>query len=463
MQVIEILLQENLLECNYSYTNESDRTKFGNGTKSIHPYDFLVGRSITCVSFADTHTHLLLVAYSPSRGNSWHLKERSLLCIWDLNNPSKVSKVLICDGIASVCTFSSGLSSIVLCGTTEGTINLWDLREPVSLHFDEESARYGVSSGLRTPTYTTASQCKEGDTSEDHSSEIVKIVLLGDKSNKEPTFQIASLDDRGLLNIWVVMELKSGDVAGSEVDLGIGIGGKWKLSLVSSINVLDSSIDTIGPVTSDLVTYPDDYTRFLVGTHSGKILQAVRFGNPLYTKYFSPPSASIGSVTCLSASPFSPKHFIASFACGFVSIYSIMNRQPIISFAIEKEKESESKNSDDKGGRSSKWACGVELVRQVAWSKTRPCVFFVLESSSIFSIWDLKDNDQYPVLRENMYNVYSQNVLSFALSNVNSRAGRPYVSFSFENGAVVTHAISTKFTAPWAKEEEWLNDYFSKL
>ncbi len=54
-----------------------------------------------------------------------------------------------------------------------------------------------------------------------HQSSIVSMMIL-EKETKE-TSQIASLDDRGTINVWVIVDLPVGDSAGSEVDLGLGL------------------------------------------------------------------------------------------------------------------------------------------------------------------------------------------------------------------------------------------------
>ena len=43
------------------------------------------------------------------------------------------------------------------------------------------------------------------------------------------SFQLATLEERGVVMVWTILKLKRGNLAGSETDLGLGIGGRVKL------------------------------------------------------------------------------------------------------------------------------------------------------------------------------------------------------------------------------------------
>lgn len=61
--------------------------------------------------------------------------------------------------------------------------------------------------------------------------------LLSDQSVHGLSFQVLSLDASGKVCIWTVVELAEGDIAGSQVDLGLVPGGRVKLIASSNVNV----------------------------------------------------------------------------------------------------------------------------------------------------------------------------------------------------------------------------------
>ena len=61
--------------------------------------------------------------------------------------------------------------------------------------------------------------------------------LLSDESVHGLSFQVLSLDASGKVCIWTVVELAEGDIAGSQIDLGLVPGGRVKLIASSSVNI----------------------------------------------------------------------------------------------------------------------------------------------------------------------------------------------------------------------------------
>ena len=96
---------------------------------------------------------------------------------------------------------------------------LWDLWESELDHVSDETDAMGFPEGLRRPTYSTDSVHDGG-----HLSSIcsVRFVRAGSGS-----LQLTSLDDRGKVIVWIVLEIRDSDIAtASEKDLGLGIAGR---------------------------------------------------------------------------------------------------------------------------------------------------------------------------------------------------------------------------------------------
>nr|KAG5687937.1 hypothetical protein BaRGS_021645 [Batillaria attramentaria] len=88
------------------------------------------------------------------------------------------------------------------------------------------------------------------------------------------SFQLASVEENAVVNLWVVTEISAPDTAGSEVDLGLAPGGRVKL-LRSSAIVLDNpnkNLASGSPRALDIKLNPSDLNHFFVGTDLGNMV-----------------------------------------------------------------------------------------------------------------------------------------------------------------------------------------------
>jgi hypothetical protein len=53
------------------------------------------------------------------------------------------------------------------------------------------------------------------------------------------SFKLASMDEFGVINIWIVLQLEEIDWGGSESDYGLSIGGKLKLIKSATIKLVN--------------------------------------------------------------------------------------------------------------------------------------------------------------------------------------------------------------------------------
>lgn len=67
------------------------------------------------------------------------------------------SRILVCNSVINTCCFGPGGSNFVFGGTQDGSVQLWDLREPNSMHKEIEYKRGTVveTVTVRYPTYST--------------------------------------------------------------------------------------------------------------------------------------------------------------------------------------------------------------------------------------------------------------------------------------------------------------------
>lgn len=88
-------------------------------------------------------------------------------------------------------------------------------------------------------------------------------------------------------------------------------------------------------------------------------------------------AAMTSCVTCLAACPLSGLYFLAGFENGCVALYSRTVEKPLIVMI--------NKNSESR-------------VRQIEWSCTKPCVFYVKHQGGLLDIWDLSTSDMLPAI-----------------------------------------------------------------
>lgn len=80
------------------------------------------------LSLSLSHTHTISLSYHCSQG---------LYVIWDLSSPGGPAFVLEASGQPTCACFSGSQPHIVVAGTMEGSIHLWDLRESSFIHTDK--------------------------------------------------------------------------------------------------------------------------------------------------------------------------------------------------------------------------------------------------------------------------------------------------------------------------------------
>ncbi|KAI4897451.1 hypothetical protein NFI96_031538 [Prochilodus magdalenae] len=396
-QVMAVLLEENRAESNpvKKLHSKTDTLSFSDGCLHLNTsLPFLHGRQVTLLHFSQVQTHTLLSVHSPCSGSSGvRLDGKTLICVWNIWEPSAPQSMLAYEAEVRCCCFSPGKSTLVFAGTAVGSVVLWDLREHSGFHSSLKVG--GEEWTLRHPTFSTDAVLSEAG----HFSSVVSVepVLV----NAEPgikgphlpdqeeslglSFQLASLDENGLLNVWVVIELPKADDSGSQTDLGLRPGGKVKLlhsSCIQTSERLSSrEVKGVTPSLSILLKFlPSDSNHYFVGTSMGLVRRGTRHGLRVIPKlYRSEDGERPAEVTALDFCPSGEPFFLVGCSDGTVRLHSVLHEEPVLEWST---------------------GSGDAPVLAVQWSKTRPSVFCILDAASVLHIWDLTERDSAAVVTE---------------------------------------------------------------
>jgi len=342
-------------------------------------------------------------------------------------------------------------STLVFAGMSDGSLAVWDLREPNTVHKCYHDGKEDRC--LRYPTYNTAGVLHY----ENHGSAIValsSIVAQGDSSSLSGesgdslSYQLATLEENSQVNLWVVAEINTPDLAGSESDLGLAPGGRIKLIKSSSIQLESPLRDQRFRTTMkcfDMQLLPSNNSHYYVTTDVGCVIHGVRYGGKAPPKAFRTEFDALVHVTSIDFSPFTEPVFLAGCADGSLRLYHVDGEHPLISWP----------NATD--GRP---------IKMVRFCRSRPSVFFVLDNQSCIYIWDLNMDDAMPLKSER---ISKSSVTSFCLSNDHSATGvglagrRPQMVVCLDSGAVEVHTISKEFSALMPEEVDQFATFLQKI
>ncbi|XP_065795711.1 cytoplasmic dynein 2 intermediate chain 1 isoform X3 [Muntiacus reevesi] len=358
---------------------------------------FLQDRRVSCLHACQAQRRTLVSVHGlPGKALAPLLDHRHVLCVWDVRQPSGPQKVLVCESKVTCCCLSPVKAFLLFAGTVHGSVVVWDLREDPRIHLRVTLS--GCSWTFRTPTFSTDGVLM----SVNHRSPLQAIepitgsvckrqsCVLSPFSTQEETaglsFHVASLDESGLLNVWVVVELQKADAAGSISDLGLIPGGRIKLVHSAAIQLSDSlshkGYESWGSVqTLNVKFLPADPNHFVVGTDVGLVSHGSRRDVRVSPRLFRPQQQGPRpvKVTVIDFSPFEEPVFLAGCSDGSIRLHRLTAERPLLQW------------DHSTHGRA---------IASLQWSLTRPAVFLVQDDTSCVYVWDLLESDLGPVARQ---------------------------------------------------------------
>ncbi|XP_060244266.1 cytoplasmic dynein 2 intermediate chain 1 isoform X2 [Meriones unguiculatus] len=255
------------------------------------------------------------------------------------------------------------------------------------------------------------------------------------------SFHIASLDESGVLNMWVVVELPKADISGSMSDLGLIPGGRIKLvhSAVIQLGISLSHKDSeLWGCTQTLSVkfLPSDPNHFVVGTNMGFISHSTRQDWRVSPKMFKPQQRGFRpiKVNVIDFSPFEETVFLAGCSDGSIRLHQLRSEKPVLQW------------DSSTSGHS---------VTDLHWSPTRPAVFLVQDDASNIYVWDLLENDLGPVAQQP---IFPDSLVAMTIMGEPEKTSGSFVALVLarSSGTVDIQYLKKWWTTPVADEHSQL-------
>ncbi|XP_053915342.1 cytoplasmic dynein 2 intermediate chain 1 [Cuculus canorus] len=453
-QVIAVLLEEDQVATQPSWNLRSQQTSLSISDSCFQlntNQPFLHDRKISCLYVSQVQRQTLLSVHGlPEKTGVVKLNRKSIICVWNIWQPSSPQKVLICDSEITCCCFSPNKTTLVFAGTIDGSLLVWDLREESRMHPHMTISETDWT--FRVPTFSTDGILNSvNHTSPILAVEPVSTSLYADQNYglsgfsyqeemSSPPFQIASMDENGILNMWVVVELQKVDLAGSQTDLGLIPGGKVKLVHSSTMelnnSLLTKDVRQRMPQMLTIKFLTSNPNCFVVGTNIGLVGHGTRHDIKVFPKLFRPQQSGVRSISinAIDFFPFGKPLFLVGCSDGSIRLHQMTSEYPLMQW------------NDSTNGQP---------IIALQWALTRPAVFFVLDASSNIYIWDLLENDLLPVAKQA---IPSENVVTMALLGEKEKSSGPLgIALAKESGQIDIQYIKKKWAVPQPEESEKLH------
>uniref|UniRef100_A0A3B4YE20 WD repeat domain 60 n=1 Tax=Seriola lalandi dorsalis TaxID=1841481 RepID=A0A3B4YE20_SERLL len=447
LRVMVVLLEEVQAErkSRQKLRTQTDTLSFSDGSLQLNTkLPFLYGRHISLVHFSQVQRHTMMSVHTPTtKPSAVRLDSFTIICIWNIWEPSRPQKILVYESEVQCCCFSPGKAILVFAGTSVGSVLLWDLREHAGNHYRLKIGEDEWT--FRQPTFSTGIIYNTIDVYlAYHFINVtyvlatlswlyvsLSVTLFHNPESSGLSFQLASLDESGVLNFWV------------------GWPTKWMLHIFlytkdfqTGRRVLRVDAVKTGPLqTLHLKFLPTDSNHFFIGTNMGLVSHGTSHGLKAPPKFYRFQGAGVRpvDVSSIHFSPFRQNLFLVGCTDGSIRLHAVSHEQPV----------AEWKNST-----------AGEAVVSLQWTQTRPTVFCVLDAVSNLHIWDLMKNDTEPVVTERMS---ADRVTAMAVfgdsGQQNTYSG---IALVHESGKIEMHYFTRNFTVPVPAEEEKLESMMTE-
>ncbi|CAH0391408.1 unnamed protein product [Bemisia tabaci] len=406
-----------------SYQLEKDKSlEFSKGCIPLRTerIKFLRNRPVTSVVLEPTRCTQCLTVHTPTPKNERvdTSENRTILCVWNIAEPSKPTKLLTTPTDLSCCGFNWPHPHLIQAGLKEGSIAVWDTKEAAGFHQRVNSEDENSEWVLRVPSYITAAKVNETNHLEPIVGlESIRHELQSTDNDRSPS-QICSLDQKGLIIIWTLVQTGP---ASKNPDQGQAYWSKIKLVKSKTLHAFEnipSSLMDDRSATS--LTLQDQHV--FVTTNTAQIVRkSFASGSSNRMAYRSHTDEFTG-IESVKICPFEGNYFLAGCENGGIQLYFQKRCTPLICFfgAIE---------TNGSG------------IKSIHWSNLKPGVFFVLDSNSSIHLWDLCSSDMHPYLS---IPFPDRRITSISTASDDFHAA--FLAFSTIDGAVELHQLKEEWT-----------------
>lgn len=308
--------------------------------------------------------------------------EKSFICLWPLEQTTNPEHLLIARSL--VTCLASDQSGRVFAGMSDGSLAIWELREPRHLHRDVVVE--GVQHTLRSPSFSSA--CVASTASEAHKGSVIGLHKLA--NNDDDTIHMASVDDSGQVIVWEVQRTYQSDLSFTSGGEGMLPGTSVKLMRKAIIVAPKGSReeDNLKSTSLEVLcsTIPDnESSNIFLGTSCGKVVRTCRYSDnsTLPVEYKSSFCEKISGVCSIAFNSVKTTTFLVSYLDGTLSLFNVQDGEP-----------------------QQIWDPCDTLISEplaIQWVRTKPSVFVVLDITSTLFFWDLdistKPLVNYPLSR----------------------------------------------------------------
>uniref|UniRef100_A0A667GYT6 Cytoplasmic dynein 2 intermediate chain 1 n=1 Tax=Lynx canadensis TaxID=61383 RepID=A0A667GYT6_LYNCA len=386
-QVIAVLLEEDRMaaEPSWSPAAQDSALRISDSASQLNTsLPFLQNRKVSCLCASQVQRQTVVSVHGPpGAASDPALDGRHVLCVWDIWQPSGPQKVLLCESEVTCCCFSPFKAFLLFAGTVHGSVLVWDLREDSRIH-------HYVKLGDCFWTFRTATFSTDGLlTSVNHRGPVQAVepistsvykkqsFVLSPFSTQEEmsglSFHVASLEESGVLNVWVRLNALSGIIPATSAHLFI-------FPFLSSLS--HRRYEFWGAAQTLSVKFlPSDPGHFIVGTDTGLISHGTRQDLRVSPKLYKPQQCGMRPVRVhvMDFSPFGEPIFLAGCSDGSIRLHQLTSERPLLQWD---------------GGTDGRAITGLR------WSLTRPAVFLAQDDTSCIYIWDLLESDLGPVAKQ---------------------------------------------------------------
>lgn len=449
------------------------------------------GRRVTACAFESNEgrsAKTLCVAYDRVSEKGKGVDGRGLLLVWDLSANEKNTKhAMTLEGSPTCVTWGGGVGhgekNVLVCGTNEGALCAWDLRENEQSNFngefgDENEENENVSTELsdatvhallkqhgltsfRRPSYSTEGVgfFGEGDDVSfgEPGGSLVSVRVCeesgGDEKEKSSLdFHVLTLCADGTVDAHFVSELPKREAEDAALqDLGLRFGSRVRITRVSGGvsyggkrgNETSSRGNCLRVVNS-----AKGACEFFVADEGGGVLRGARYGAaPLPRSFATCDVLDAGSLGSRHPNPlpavsldFNPLFgndesdfhvFLAAHKGGGVALYKSNH-----SLALRVWDAVSSGN-----------------VVAVRWSTSRPSMFFVLDDNCVVFAFDLLSHEpQTPAHFEAFGAREKITAFEVAATGDFHDQGQHLMCLGYDDGRVDVHAMAQKFATVTQEE-----------